>query len=129
MHILKRFLPFIPVLALSYSSIAAADDDASAAAPASPATPEITGCVVYSESDRSKQRDCLAQARASCASQAATCELPIGLGLTNNEPIDGDAKAWKKVLVHYRCNQIQRVNGPHIQDDHATMIISCIGRL
>lgn len=129
MHNLKSLSPFIAMLALGYSSITAAADGARAAAPASPATPEITGCVVYSESDRTKQRDCLAQARASCASQAATCELPIGLGLTNNESMDGDAKAWKKVLVHYRCNQSQRVNGPHIQDDHATMIISCIGRL
>jgi len=97
--------------------------------PSQAATPEITACVVYSDTDKSKQRDCLAQARASCSGKASTCELPIGLGLTNNEQLDGNAKSWKKVLVHYRCNQTERVNGPHIQDDHATMIISCAGRL
>jgi hypothetical protein len=128
MNHLKFIATLLPVLACGYPSLTAADP-APVGAQASPAKPEITGCVVYSESDRSKKRDCLAQARASCAAQAATCELPIGLGLTNNEQIDGDAKSWKKVLVEYRCNQAQLVNGPHTQDDHATMIIGCMVRL
>jgi hypothetical protein len=108
----------------------AADEPTAPAAPSSQVpAPEIMQCVVYSDSDKSKQRDCLAQARSICVQKAPTCELPIGLGLTNNEQIDGDAKSWKKVLVKYRCNQAERVNGPHIQDDHATMVLSCLGRM
>jgi hypothetical protein len=124
---LKCILTLVPLLALVHLSMVRAAETGSVPTPQAP-TPEITACVVYSETDRSKQRDCLSQARASCVARAATCELPIGLGLTNNEQLDGNAKSWKKVLVHYRCNQTERVNGPHIQDDHATMIISCAGR-
>jgi hypothetical protein len=127
MYKLKSIPTLIPLLALIQLTAARAAETGSVPAPQA-ATPEITACVVYSETDKSKQRDCLSQARASCAAKAATCELPIGLGLTNNEQLDGNAKSWKKVLVHYRCNQTERINGPHIQDDHATMIISCAGR-
>jgi hypothetical protein len=113
----------VPALTVGFAVIAAAGEPAKG-----PPTPEITQCVVYADSNQSKQRDCLSQARASCAAQSPTCELSIGLALTDNEQIDGDPKSWKKVVVHYRCNQSQRTNGPHIQDDHATMIISCLGR-
>lgn len=125
---LKCIPTLILPLAFLNASLAPAAEAGSAAMPQAP-TPEITACVVYSDTDRSKQQDCLSQARAICAAKEATCELPIGLGLTNNEQLDGNAKSWKKVLVHYRCNQTERVNGPHIQDDHATMLISCAGRL
>ena len=66
MNHLKFIATLLPVLACGYPSLTAADP-APVGAQASPAKPEITGCVVYSESDRSKKRDCLAQARASCA--------------------------------------------------------------
>ena len=101
---------------------------AQSAPPAAPPGPviEIVECVVYPEGEPSRTVDCAAKARAAC-NGAAACELPIGLSLTDGQQIDHDAKTWKKVRLRYRCEKVEHINGPHNQDDHATMLIGCRG--
>ncbi len=95
-----------------------------AQAPA-PASIEIVSCIVYSETNKKDSFDCSAKARAQCKA-AASCELPIGMALTDGRNI-GDPQSWKKVRVQYRCGSFEHVNGPYNQDDHATMHLSCRG--
>jgi hypothetical protein len=87
---------------------------------------EIVDCVVYPEGEPSRTVDCAAKARPVC-NGAASCELPIGLALTDGQQIDHDARTWKKVRVRYRCEKVEHINGPHNQDDHATMLLGCRG--
>ena len=94
-------------------------------APPSPVI-EIVECVVYPEGAPSRTVDCAAKARAVC-NGTAMCELPIGLSLTDGQQIDHDPKTWKKVRLRYRCEKVEHINGPHNQDDHATMLIGCRG--
>jgi hypothetical protein len=94
--------------------------------PAQTAVIEIVDCVVYPEGEPSRTVDCAAKARTAC-NGAATCELPIGLALTDGQQIDHDARTWKKVRVRYRCEKVEHINGPHNQDDHATMLLGCRG--
>ena len=106
----------------------ASDLYAQSAPPSPPPGPviEIVECVVYPEGAPSKTVDCAAKARAAC-NGVARCELPIGLSLTDGEQIDHDPKTWKKVRLRYRCEKVEHINGPHNQDDHATMLIGCRG--
>jgi hypothetical protein len=87
-------------------------------------TIEIAECVVYREGMRTQSVDCTEKVRAAC-NGLVRCELPIGLGLTDGRQVDGDARTWKKVRVRYRCGKIEHVNGPHNQNDHATMLLGC----
>lgn len=87
-----------------------------------PQTINITHCVVYSERNKQLVSDCTAVARHACDG-TAHCELPIGLSLTAGKDID--PKAWKKVRVDYTCGGRAEINGPHYQDDHASMVLGC----
>jgi hypothetical protein len=87
---------------------------------------EIVECVVYPEDQPTRSVDCAAKARTVC-NGATQCELPIGLALTDGRQIDSNARTWKKVRVRYRCDKAEHVNGPHTQDDHATMLLACAG--
>ena len=88
----------------------------------------ITECSVYSDTDKALHYDCTAKAKESCVASAANrCELPIGLALTGGRDLDGNDDTWEKVVVHYRCGKADRINGPHHQNDHASMILECRG--
>ena len=89
----------------------------------------ITGCSVFSDRDKNLRHDCTAKAKSLCSSAAPNrCELPIGLALTDGRDLDGDPNTWEKVVVRYRCGTADRVNGPHDQNDHASMVLECRGR-
>ena len=85
---------------------------------------QITGCTVFSERDKSISLDCASEARKSCAGPG-TCELPIGLNLTGGKDPDGNPDTWELVRVEFSCHGIARINGPHYQNDHATMTLAC----
>jgi hypothetical protein len=85
---------------------------------------QITQCAVYSELDKSVQSDCADEARKVCAG-LESCELPIGMNLTDGTDIDNNSKSWELVKVEYSCGGKTRINGPHYQNDHATMTLSC----
>lgn len=85
---------------------------------------EITSCTVFSEQDKSISLDCASEARKSCAGPG-TCELPIGLNLTAGKDLDGNPETWELVSVEFSCNGVARINGPHYQNDHATMTLAC----
>jgi hypothetical protein len=87
---------------------------------------DILDCVVYPEGKAEPTADCAGKVRTACG-RTAHCSVPIGLALTDGRQIDGDARTWKKVRIHYRCGQQKHVEGPYIQDDHATVILSCGG--
>ena len=59
--------------------------------------------------------------------RTGSCELPIGLVLSDGRDIDGNSATWEKVRVTFRCGQIKRVNGPHDQNDHASALLACGG--
>lgn len=89
---------------------------------------QVAECSVYSEGAPSRTYDCTATAQDQCAkSQSQQCELPIGLSLTDGRDIDGNKATWEKVRVRYRCGAEVRTNGPHHQNDHASIILSCLG--
>jgi hypothetical protein len=92
---------------------------------ASPPVVRIVACVVYPEGDPKQRVDCTQQANATCGGRPV-CELPIGLALTGGREL-GDAHTWKKVRVRYRCGDVEKVDGPHNQSEHATMLLRCIG--
>ena len=122
----------LTVLATCVTAALAGAPAASAQTSAQP-TPQapsvsITECTVFSESDANIRHDCTAVAKGLCAKAAANrCELPIGLVLTDGRDLDGNADTWEKVLVRYRCGSADRINGPHHQNDHASMILECRG--
>lgn len=89
---------------------------------------QITECSVYSEAEPSRSFDCTAKVQELCGqAQSQQCELPIGLSLTGGRDIDGDNGTWEKVRVRYKCGGAERINGPHHQNDHASIILSCFG--
>ena len=85
---------------------------------------DITACSVYSDRDKSLRQDCVDEARKLCAGQYF-CELPIGLNLTGGRDLDGNENTWELVRVDYSCAGKPHINGPHHQNDHATMTLSC----
>jgi hypothetical protein len=85
---------------------------------------EITSCTVFSELDKNITHDCVNEARKSCAGPG-TCELPIGLNLTQGKDLDGNPDTWELVRVEFKCKGIAHINGPHYQNDHATMTLAC----
>lgn len=95
-------------------------------AQADPATTgiHITLCSVYSEQAYALQSDCTDQAAHLC-SGLDFCELPIGLNLTDGKDIDNNEASWELVRVEYACAGKPRFNGPHYQNDHATMSLFC----
>jgi hypothetical protein len=116
------------VLALSYAlaTQARAEDTKPVRAPG--AQLEIAECVVFSERDSAKRFDCTAKAREVCAAgPAGNCALPIGLALSGGRDLDGNKDTWEKVRVKYRCGRTERINGPHHQNDHATVLLACGG--
>lgn len=117
------------MLAVVTALVAAAiADDLGAQQPPAEGGLEITECLVYSETDDAKRHDCTTKARELCKSIGrGNCELPIGLVLTGGNDIDGNRDTWEKVRVRFRCGRVERVNGPHHQNDHATMILACAG--
>jgi hypothetical protein len=94
---------------------------------AAPAKLEITECLVYSPTDETRRHDCTAKARELCSGGTGSCELPIGLVLSDGRDLDGNSATWEKVRVTFRCGQIKRVNGPHDQNDHASALLACGG--
>lgn len=89
---------------------------------------QIAECSVYSEAAPSRTYDCTAKAQERCGKgQSQQCELPIGLSLTDGRDIDGNKATWEKVRVRYKCGSAVRINGPHHQNEHASIILSCLG--
>jgi hypothetical protein len=88
---------------------------------------EVLECLVYSSVDASKRHDCTAKAREVCNGVGATCELPIGLALSDGKDLDGNAKTWEKVRVTFQCGPLKRVSGPHDQNEHAVAVLACRG--
>lgn len=84
----------------------------------------IARCSVYSEQDKSIKADCTRHARDLCT-DLYYCELPIGRNLTDGKDIDNNEETWEMVKVDYLCAGKAQVNGPHYQNDHATMSLSC----
>ena len=85
---------------------------------------EITRCAVWSEQQEGMRHDCSEEARKICSGRAF-CELPIGLNLTGGRDLDSDPDTWELVRVDYSCAGKAHINGPHHQNDHATMTLSC----
>ena len=85
---------------------------------------QITQCTVYSERDKSIRYDCTEPAAKAC-SGLNFCELPIGMNLTDGKDLDNNKKTWELVKVDYSCSGKPSYNGPHYQNDHATMSLSC----
>ncbi len=85
---------------------------------------DVRECAVYSAQDPAKRFDCLDRARELCNGKPL-CELPIGLALSGGRDID--PRSGKKVKIRLSCGQRVFVQGPHDQDEHATMILVCPG--
>ena len=83
----------------------------------------FTRCEVYVQGDPERTRDCKAAADAVCGGKPY-CELPIGGNLSGGAYL----AEWSKVIVEYNCGPVHRINGPHHQNDHATMTLYCAGR-
>lgn len=86
----------------------------------------VTECTVSSDTTTNKF-DCTAIARRTCH-DVPKCELPIGYTLTGARDIDGNERTWEKVVVTYRCGAKELVRGPHDQNPHAAMVLSCSAR-
>lgn len=84
---------------------------------------EISRCEVYVDGKTHQSQDCRKEASQECANKSL-CELPIGRNLTGGKMLAD----WAKVIVEYRCGSATRINGPHHQNDHATMTLACGGR-
>ncbi len=84
---------------------------------------EISRCEVYVGDGADKTQDCQKVAAEVCSNKNI-CELPIGRNLTGGKMLAD----WAKVIVEYRCGSATRINGPHHQNDHATMTLTCGGR-
>ena len=89
-----------------------------------PAAIEFVECQVYPVEKPETKFDCAANIRKSCGA-ANPCDVVIGLELTDGRQIDGDAKAWKKVRVRYRCGSEVKSVGPYVQSEHATIRLIC----
>lgn len=89
-----------------------------------PAMIRVTECLVYPEAQPTRTADCTAYVQKVCRDMT-TCELQIGLALTEGRDLDGDPRSWKKVRIRYRCGDVPRVNGPYVQSEHATIRLSC----
>lgn len=85
---------------------------------------DLRECVIYSAKEPAKRFDCLDRAREICNGKSL-CELPIGLALSDGRDID--PRSGKKVRIRLRCGRRALVQGPHDQDEHATMILACPG--
>jgi hypothetical protein len=97
-----------------------------AAQQAKPPTVEVEDCQVYPASSPGAGDDCPAHAKQTCAGQV-TCELPIDSELGGKRKAGADPNSWLKVRLKYKCGPVERVSGPFDQDDHATLILSCLG--
>jgi hypothetical protein len=122
----SRWIPGLLSLAAAISLRAEEPSAPAQARPASaPPVVQIVECMVYPEGAPQQKVDCTQRANAVCAGHSV-CELPIGLDLTGGRQL-GEARTWKKVRVRYRCGELDKVNGPHNQSDHATMLLGCVG--
>ena len=92
-----------------------------------PAGLDFVECQVYPVENPTTTFDCVGNIRKSCGT-ANPCEVVIGLQLTDGRQIDGDAKAWKKVRVRYRCGSDLKTVGPYVQSEHATIRLICQSR-
>jgi len=117
------------VAAISAAAIIAAFAAASTAgfAAETPAGIDFVECQVYPVEKPTTTFDCAGNIRKSCGT-ANPCEVVIGLELTDGRQIDGDAKAWKKVRVRYRCGSELKTVGPYVQSEHATIRLICQSR-
>ena len=117
------------VAAASAIAIIAACGAASTAgfAVETPAGIDFVECQVYPVEKPTTAFDCAGNIRKSCGA-ANPCEVVIGLQLTDGRQIDGDAKAWKKVRVRYRCGSEVKTVGPYVQSEHATIRLVCQSR-
>lgn len=84
----------------------------------------ITECVVYSKTDKTLTYNCTPAASKVC-NGLGKCELPIGLALSGGKDLDNNPDNWKKVRVRYKCGGKEFTRGPHDQNDHASMILTC----
>lgn len=108
---------WLPILIIAVGPTAFAEE-------APPVAIEITGCAVWSELRGGIRHDCMDEARTICEGKGF-CELPIGLNLTAGRDLDNDPDTWELVRVDYRCGAKALINGPHHQNDHATMTLAC----
>jgi len=92
-----------------------------------PAGLDFVECQVYAVEKPTTTFDCVGNIRKSCGIDNP-CEVVIGLQLTDGRQIDGDAKAWKKVRVRYRCGSDVKTVGPYVQSEHATIRLVCQSR-
>ena len=88
---------------------------------------DVVECQVYPVEKPTVTFDCADNLRKSC-NASNTCDVVIGLALTNGRQIDDDPKAWKKVRVRYRCGPAVKVVGPYVQSEHATIRLNCASR-
>jgi len=85
---------------------------------------DVVECQVYAVEKPTTTQDCSGNLKKACGS-ANPCEVVIGLQLTDGRQIDGDARAWKKVRIRYRCGESTRTVGPYVQSEHATIRLVC----
>ncbi len=85
---------------------------------------KVERCAVYTEQDQDRTFDCTDIARQACPEESV-CELPIGMNLTRGQDLDANEKTWELVKVEYSCGAKFKFNGPHYQNNHATMTLSC----
>jgi len=112
----------IAALAVGATASAAAGAGENPQPPAAAGRIEIIECAVYSPVHSGLRFDCADAARRVCDG-APDCELPIGMSLSNGTDIDPGAD--EKVKVRYACAGRERVQGPHLQDDHAAILLRC----
>jgi hypothetical protein len=85
---------------------------------------DVVECLVYPVEKPTVTFDCTDNLRKLCFT-SRPCDVVIGLALTDGRQIDGNAQAWKKVRVRYRCGAAVQVVGPYEQSEHATIRLSC----
>jgi hypothetical protein len=108
----------LPILAQTQSTPSAKDHSG-------PPGIQLVECTVYTV-DKTASFDCLAKARAACPDDTARCELPIGYDLTDGQDLDRNRRTWEKVRVRFKCGAKVVTRGPHFQNDHAAMVLTCI---
>jgi len=82
----------------------------------------IEKCIVRADTDKTKTRDCTANAARIC-NGSSDCELPIGSNLTDGPWLPKGQTA--SVSVKFSCGGKVFARGPHAQNDHATLILKC----
>jgi hypothetical protein len=92
-------------------------------------TIKVTSCVVSSVRDKSIQQDCTSKASKACDG-TPSCELPIGLNLTDGKDIDPVGvpmarRLGKVVVVQCQCGKTIEKRGPNPQNNNATLVLAC----